>query len=274
MEAYLIPIRRWADDSRFQGISTKIVDNTIQLAKGRLSIAIILLEPIADEGSFEGMLQRCGTLREIDALIRHGSGGLYCLKDVTILDIRILLSKRTMEQFSLTEADLEAAYDVVQEVIQMKRPEVILNLQCQTSRAKNTLARELCSRFSTSVSVDTLDFHDHEAFLVRGFHPSTYLNYAKDREERDQLRGYLQDCFKMAFQQLAKEGNGVQISGHRRRSLSQPITRCKASHRETRVRPQLGVNIVVRLASTTLQKRSINPHRACNLDKLSPRKTM
>lgn len=259
MEAYLIPIRRWAEDSRFEGISTNIVENTTQLAKGRLSITIILLEPIADEGSFEGMLQRCGTLREIDALIKHVSGGLYCLKDVTILDIRMLLSKKTREQFSLTEDDLEAAYNVVQEVIQMKRPKVILTLQCQTSTAKNILARELCSRFSTSVSVGILHLQDHEAFLVRGFHPSTYLNYVNDREERDQLRGYLRDCFEMAFQQLEKEGNGVQIPGHRRRPLSQPTTRCKASHRGTWVRSQLGVNIVVRLASASVQKRSINP---------------
>jgi hypothetical protein len=198
------------------------------------------------------MFQRCGTLREIDALIKHVSEGLYCIKDVSILDIRMLLSKRTREQFSLTEDDLEAAYDVVEEVIQMKRPKVILTLQCQTSTAKNILARKLCSRFSTSVSVDILHLHDHEAFLVRGFHPSTYLNYANNREERDQLLGYLQDCFEMAFQQLEKEGNGVQIPLHRHRPLSHPNTKCKANHRKNRVRP-------VRLASASLQRRSINP---------------
>jgi hypothetical protein len=194
MEAYLVPIRRWAGNPPFRGISTNIVENTIQFAKGRLSITIILLEPIADEGSFKEMLQRCETLREIDALIRHISEELYCLEDVTILDIRMLLSKRTREQFSLTEDDLEAAYDVVQEVLQMKRPEVILTLQCQTSTSKNILARELCSSFCASARVDTIHLHDHEALLVHGFHPSTYLNYANDRAAIEASKAMIRAC--------------------------------------------------------------------------------
>jgi hypothetical protein len=85
------------------------------------------------------------------------------------------------------------------------------------------------------------------------------LNYANDKEERCKLRGHIQTCFNKALQQLEKEENGVQIAEHRHRLLSQPITRYKASHRDNRVRSQLGINIAVRLASVSLQKRSTNP---------------
>jgi hypothetical protein len=68
MEANLIPIRGWAKDSQLRGMSQNILQSTLQLAKGQLSIVIGLLESMADEGSFKDMMRRCGTLREIDTL--------------------------------------------------------------------------------------------------------------------------------------------------------------------------------------------------------------
>jgi hypothetical protein len=57
----------------------------------------------------------------------------------------VWLSQDRREHFGLTDI-LEAAYDVFLKVIEVKQPDVILNLQFQTSRTKNALARKLSSQ--------------------------------------------------------------------------------------------------------------------------------
>ncbi|KAH7061783.1 hypothetical protein BKA63DRAFT_194811 [Paraphoma chrysanthemicola] len=54
-----------------------VTKNAIRLARGRLNIIIVLLEPIADECSFDDMIRHCETLGEIDAQIKEASGGRY-----------------------------------------------------------------------------------------------------------------------------------------------------------------------------------------------------
>jgi hypothetical protein len=69
MPDYLKSIRRWAMDGRLEGISHNALENAIRLARGQLSLVIVLLEPIWDKGTYAEMMKHCATLQEIDALI-------------------------------------------------------------------------------------------------------------------------------------------------------------------------------------------------------------
>jgi hypothetical protein len=204
MEDYLAPIRRWATDERLRCIPQSALNNTIRLARGHLRIAIVLLEPIADEGSYEQMTQRCATLQEIDTLIQQASRRKYSLGDVSVVDVRVLLSQQRETKLGLTEADVESAYNVFQEVMEMKQPDVILGLQCQTSTAENKFARKICSNPKSGVSFETLQIKEREATFVHGFHPSVYLNHTKDPVAIARLQRRLRTTFKIAFDILEK----------------------------------------------------------------------
>ena len=51
MAAYLKPIVGRGMDDRLKGVSKNDTKNTLRLASGHLSIAVVLLEPIADGGA-------------------------------------------------------------------------------------------------------------------------------------------------------------------------------------------------------------------------------
>jgi hypothetical protein len=121
------------------------------------------------------MIQRCATLRELDTLIRGASHGKYSLEDVSVLDVRILISHERRKQFHLGSEVLEAAYDVFQEVIDLKQPDIILSLQCQTRTARNQLVSKLSASVHSGLRFELLKTGKNETRLVRGFHPSVYL---------------------------------------------------------------------------------------------------
>jgi hypothetical protein len=204
MSDYTIPIRRWATDGRLDGISHNALENTLRLARGRLSLALVLLEPIWDEGTYAEMMQCCLTLQEIDTLILDVSHGRYSLQDVTLLDVRILLSKRRMQELTSKDEIFEAAYGVFQEVIGTKRPDVILILQCQTSAVKNRLVRRLSSKFPSGPNPDKVLVEGHTTTLIKGFHPSLYLHYSKTLTAKMSLRRQLCDKFQLAFESLTE----------------------------------------------------------------------
>jgi hypothetical protein len=148
------------------------------------------------------MMQRCATLQEIDALIRDLSHGRYSIEDVTLLDVRVLLSKRRMEGLTSKDDIFEAAYDVFQEAIRMKRPDVILTLQCQTSAVRNVLAKQLSSKFLSGPNSDKILVEGFTTTVIKGFHPSLYLNYSKILTRKMYLRRQLRDKFQLAFESL------------------------------------------------------------------------
>lgn len=204
MEDYIAPIRHWATNDRLKGLSHNALDNTILLARGYLPIAIVLLEPIADEGSYEQMTQRCATLQEINALIQQVSCGKYSIEDVSVVDVRVLLSQNRMAQLGLTEADVESAYSVCQEVLELKQPDVILGLQCQTSTAESKFARNICSHFKSDLIFEKLQIKGREAKFVHGFHPSVYLNHTKSPVAISTLQCRLRSRSKLALDILEK----------------------------------------------------------------------
>ncbi|KAL5430937.1 hypothetical protein PMIN07_009768 [Paraphaeosphaeria minitans] len=166
MDAYLKPIMRWGMDDRQTGVSDNMIANALRLARGRLSIVIVLLEPIADSGTYDEMMQQCSTLREVDLLIRTASKGKYSLRDATILDVRILLSKERQGRYDLSNDVLEASYNVFEEVVELKSPNVILSLQCQTRTAKNAFARKLCSQYRDHVEIEKIQIRGHDTSVV------------------------------------------------------------------------------------------------------------
>lgn len=204
MEDYIAPIRHWATNDRLKGLSHNALNNTIRLARGHLRIVIVLLEPIADEGSYEQMTQRCATLQEINALIQQVSRGKYSIENVSVVDVRVLLSQNRMAHLGLTEADVESAHSVFQEVLELKQPDVILGLQCQTSTAENSFARRMCSHSKSDLIFETLQIKGREAKFVHGFHPSVYLNYTKNPVAISTLQLRLRSRFKLAFDILEK----------------------------------------------------------------------
>lgn len=204
MEDYIAPIRHWATVDRLRSLSHNALNNTIQLARGHLRIAIVLLEPIADEGSYEQMTQRCATLQEINTLIQQVSCGKHSIEDVSVIDVRILLSRKRRADLGLTEADVEPAHDVFQEVMDLKQPNVILGLQCQTSTAENEFARKMCSHPRWDLIFETLQINGREAKFVHEFHPSVYLNYTKNPLAISKLQLCLRSRFKLAFDILEK----------------------------------------------------------------------
>jgi hypothetical protein len=100
------------------------------------------------------------------------------------------------------------AHKVFEEVLLLKKPDVILALQCQTKNAKSPIVRSLCGFKDGTPWPSVIGLKGHEALVFRGFHPSTYLrpDYTAnlDQSEIDRLKGGLRFCFRSAF--LALQG--------------------------------------------------------------------
>jgi hypothetical protein len=146
------------------------------------------------------MIQQCATLREIDALIQRASCGMYSIEDVSIVDVRILPSKKRREQFELTGNTLESAYNVFREVMELKKPDVVLGLQCQTGTAENEFARKICSQARPKLGFKSIKIKDPNALLVLGFHLNLYLHSNKSPTETSKLRQNLHTTLKFAFE--------------------------------------------------------------------------
>jgi hypothetical protein len=156
----------------------------------------------------------CPTLQEIEAYIRWATRGKYGLEDVSIFDIRTLLNKWRQDKSDNRNTDLKAANSAFQAMMMAKRPDIILVLQCQGRTADNGFVRLLSSSQRAAGHARVIGLKDHEALVIKGFHPSTYLrpDYVKGRrmtEKEQKLRiDVLAFCFDVAFHAL--EGRGVQ----------------------------------------------------------------
>jgi hypothetical protein len=104
--------------------------NSRKLAEGKLSLAIVLIEPCRSHNmSYKEMFNRSDTLREIDRLIR-ASDSDYTHLDVTILDVRPLVSEKMRKDLARLGKELRVseAHKVFEEVLLLKKPDVILAL--------------------------------------------------------------------------------------------------------------------------------------------------
>jgi hypothetical protein len=208
---YLEPLDRWAatlNASSLLRVTSQALYNSRKLAEGKLNLAIVLIEPCnSHDKSYEEMFYRSDTLQEVDRLIR-ASDGRYTLLDVTVLDVRPLVSENMKVNLARPEWENEA-HKVFEEVLLLKKPDVILSLQCQTKNAESPIIGSLCGFENGTPWPSVIGLKGHEPPPVfRGFHPSTYLrrDYTVnlDQSEIDRLKGGLRLCFRSAF--LALQG--------------------------------------------------------------------
>jgi hypothetical protein len=213
MSDYLQPLDDWAAtlnaSSRLR-VTRQALYNARKLAEGRLNLAVVLIEPCnSHDMSYEEMVNRSNTFQEIDRLIRACNSD-YTLLDVTVLDVWSLVSKKMRENLAMLgcELDINAAHGVFEEILLLKKPDVILTLQCKTKEAESPIAKSLCGFAPGTPRPSILQLQGHEALVFRGFHPSTYLrpDYTANlgQLEIDRLKEGLSLCFRSAF--LALQG--------------------------------------------------------------------
>jgi hypothetical protein len=131
MSDYLKPLDRWAATLNASGLFKVIPQalyNLHKLAKGKLNLAIILIEPYNSyDENYEEILYRSNTLQELDRLIRAFG---YTLLDIPILDIRPLVREEIRASLVRRgqELNLNTSYKVFKEVLLFKKPDIILTL--------------------------------------------------------------------------------------------------------------------------------------------------
>jgi hypothetical protein len=205
---YLEPLDRWAatlNESSLLRVTLEALYNSRKLAEGKLKLAIVLIEPCnSHDMSYEEMFCRSDTLQEVDRLIRTSDSD-YTHLDVTVLDVRPLVNEKMMENLAMLEKKLiiNEAHKVFEEVLLLKKPDVILALQCQTKNAESPIVKSLCGFTPGTPRPSIIRLQDHEALVFRGFHPSTYLrdDYTAnlDESEIEWLKKGLRLCFRSAF---------------------------------------------------------------------------
>lgn len=211
MSDYLEPLDRWAATLNASGlfeVTPQALYNSRKLAEGKLNLSIVLIEPCnSHDESHEEMFCRSDTLQELDRLIRAFG---YTLLDVPMLDVRPLVSEEMRASLARRgqELNLNTAHEVFKEVLLLKKPDVILTLQCKTKEAESPILKSLCGFTPGTQRPSILRLRAHEALVFRGFHPNTYVrsDYTSDLGELEieRLREGLRLCFRSAF--LALQG--------------------------------------------------------------------
>lgn len=180
MSDYLEPLDRWAasvNASNLLRVTPEALYNSRMLGEGKLNLAIVLIEPCnSHDMSYDEMFYQSDTLREVDRLI-HASDSDYTILDVTVLDVTPLVSKEMRDDLLAIgyELDRGEEHAVFEQVMLLKKPDVILALQCQTKNAESPIVKSLCGFTPGTARPSIIRLQDHEALVFRGFHPSTYL---------------------------------------------------------------------------------------------------
>ena len=210
------------------------LSNAIRLADGALSMVVVMQEPcnLADEVAYDTMVygdqsstewsQRrigCPALQEVESLIEEASNGRYGLDDVSLFDLNTLLSpvlQQRLEDSGDLQAELSAAHRTFWRMILAKRPKVIVILTCAAGKSENKAVRLFWSSIKAAGTKQQIMLrnrtHNHEAMIVRGFHPSMYLRddyiagISWSHERTRAAKNMLRLCFIQALSTLTGEG--------------------------------------------------------------------
>ena len=149
MSDYLRPLDRWAATLNASGLVTvtpEALYNSRKLGIGRLSLAIVLIKPCnSHDISYKKIVHRSDTTRELDCLL-YASDKRCSHLDVTILDIKPLVSGKMRKRLAGQERErnLNKHHGIFEQILLFKKPDVILTLQCQTKDAESPMVRSLC----------------------------------------------------------------------------------------------------------------------------------
>lgn len=201
------------------------LENALALAKGNLSLVVVLQEPrnTADVVPYDVMVygdasvsnwgpERVGsaTLQEIDSLAEDSSKGRYGLRDVSIFDLNTLLPKDLQEESDNVEADLVEAQGVFWDMVLAKQPDAILVLTATARSSKHKQVKCLGSSLRKAGSTRPFILHTgngrHESLIIYGFHPNAYLreDYVAGSnwlpEDVSLANEVLRVCFAKAFE--------------------------------------------------------------------------
>jgi hypothetical protein len=182
----------------------------MKLGEGRLNIVIVMIEPCNSHATldYESMVARSPALQEVDRLIREYSEDCS-IDDVPILEARPLISEDMKPGFGEEWPSWEQrSYQVFEEMLRLRKPDVILCLQGVTSNAESLLAKQLSGTLLASPRPSLVQFDGHTALMFRAFHPSWYLtpDYLATMPLKypGEPRARLGNCFKAAF--MARRG--------------------------------------------------------------------
>ncbi|QLI72609.1 uncharacterized protein G6M90_00g083700 [Metarhizium brunneum] len=218
MSGCLSVLERWAAEIKLCGaeeVTLQALANSLKLAEGTLNILIVMIEPCNNHATvdYETMVARSPSLQELDRLIRK-YGTNRGIAAVPILDVRPLISKAMGTAIGNRWPTWEVrAYEVFEDILRHKKPDVILSLQRVTKDADSLPCKSLSDQ-AWSPRPDIVRLANRTAILFRAFHPSSYLrpNYTANKATArvNSMENKLDASFKAAF--MALNGHQSEVS--------------------------------------------------------------
>ncbi|KAK8914719.1 hypothetical protein H634G_02207 [Metarhizium anisopliae BRIP 53293] len=215
MSGCLSVLERWAAEIELCGaeeVTLQALANSLKVAEGTLNIVIVMIEPCNNHATvdYETMVARSPSLQEVDRLIRK-YGTNRGIAAVPILVVRPLISKAMGTAIGNRWPTWEErAYEVFEDILRHKKPDVILSLQRVTKDANSLLCKSLSDQ-DWSPLPDIVRLANRTAILFRAFHPSSYLrpDYTANKTTAwvNSMENKLDASFKAAFMAL----NGHQL---------------------------------------------------------------
>lgn len=210
MSECLSVLKRWAAEIELcsaEEVTLQALANSLKLAEGTLNILIVMIEPCNNHATvdYETMVARSPSLQEVDRLIRK-YGTNRGIAAVPILDVRPLISKAMGTAIGKIWPTWEVrAYEVFEDILRHKKPDVILSLQRVTKDANSPLCKSLSNQ-AWSPRPDIVRLANRTAILFRAFHPSSYLrsDYIANKTTTrvNSMINQLDASFKAAFMAL------------------------------------------------------------------------
>lgn len=171
--------KRWA-------IPMYAADNFMFLATGNLKFPVLLLQNPSEHHDllhFEHMVDRCPTLVWLRDVLQDL--GLHT-DDVVILDVCPLLKDSWLRLVTERQAEeaIKEAYEVIERILVLLRPELLISCQCATrswstqlGRYASDFAHELGSSWigAEQKRIVRLQHRKHIFNIIQAYHPRSFI---------------------------------------------------------------------------------------------------
>ncbi|KAL4877423.1 hypothetical protein BJY04DRAFT_128866 [Aspergillus karnatakaensis] len=173
-------LKKWGESSTCgeRPLERSRIHHGLELAKPGTTggVLVALLQPYSKQAFDKGFvadLKDCATTDSVRDLIQTATGGRMDIDDVSVFDTLPYCADGTGDANTLL-----LAQNVFQEMVEAKKPDVVLSCYRVPADNRNAIVRELSSRGVGRV-------HDELEFVLRGgstkrinaFHPSYAVNY-------------------------------------------------------------------------------------------------